>query len=160
AGIGSIIEEHIKIFVPILEEAWMSARKEVVHGIKQEMLQKTAPETPKPQVLPKPEVEISKPAEEKMEKKLEEPVPTQAPSPEAQALLKKQFDLIFEGLETLTGLELSKALEKFQNEYIKKQGYNSVLKNIHNTSSDLRTKTYVLSQSEREDIKMKMKFWS
>jgi len=74
--------------------------------------------------------------------------------------LKKQFDLIYDGLETLTGLELSKALEKFQNEYIKKQGYNSVLKNIHNTSTDLRSKTYVLSQSEREDIKMKMKFWS
>jgi hypothetical protein len=160
AGIGSIIEEHIKIFVPILEEAWMSARKEVVHGIKQEVLQKAAPETPKPQILPKPEAEIPKPVEEKIEKKLEEPIPAQAPSPEAQALLKKQFDLIFEGLDTLTGLELSKALEKFQNEYIKKQGYNSVLKNIHNTSSDLRTKTYVLSQSERDDIKMKMKFWS
>jgi len=161
AGIGSIIEEHIKIFVPILEEAWMSARKEVIHGIKQEVLQKTATETPKPRTLPKPQVEVPKPAEEKpIVKKLEEPVPAQAPSPESQALLKKQFDLIYDGLETLTGLELSKALEKFQNEYIKKQGYNSVLKNIHNTSTDLRSKTYVLSQSEREDIKMKMKFWS
>jgi hypothetical protein len=27
AGIGSIIPEHIKIFVPILEEAWLNARK-------------------------------------------------------------------------------------------------------------------------------------
>jgi predicted transcriptional regulator len=27
AGIGSIIPEHIKIFVPILEEAWLSSRK-------------------------------------------------------------------------------------------------------------------------------------
>ena len=161
AGIGSIIEEHIKIFVPILEEAWMSARKEVVHGIKQEVLQKAAPEATKPRVLPKPEVEVPKPTVEKPTvKKLEEPVPAQAPSPEAQGLLKKQFDLILEGLENLTGLEVSKALEKFQNEYIKKLGYNSVLKNIHNTSTDLRTKTYVLSQSEREDVKMKMKFWS
>jgi hypothetical protein len=114
----------------------------------------------KPRVLPKPQVEIPKPTEEKPEKKLEEPVPAQAPSPEAQALLKKQFDLILEGLENLTGLEISKALEKFQNEYIKKLGYNSVLKNIHNTSTDLRSKTYVLSQSERDDVKMKMKFWS
>ncbi len=160
AGIGSIIEEHIKIFVPILEEAWMSARKEVLHGIKQEVLQKTTPETPKPaRVLPKPQVEIPKPTEEEPVRKLEEPLPAQAPSPEAKALLKKQFDLIFDGLETLTGLEISKTLEKFQNEYIKKQGYNSVLKSIHNTSSDLRSKTYVLSQSERDDIKMKMKFW-
>jgi len=29
AGIGSIIQEHIKIFVPILEDAWMSAHKEL-----------------------------------------------------------------------------------------------------------------------------------
>jgi sugar-specific transcriptional regulator TrmB len=28
AGVGSIIEEHIKIFVPILEEAWMGAEKQ------------------------------------------------------------------------------------------------------------------------------------
>ena len=33
AGIGSIIEEHIKIFVPILEEAWMNAKKEIIHSI-------------------------------------------------------------------------------------------------------------------------------
>jgi len=159
AGIGSIIEEHIKIFVPILEEAWMSARKEVVHGIKQEVLQKAAPEKPKPKVLPKPQVEVPKPTEVKPEKELEEAVPVQTASPETQAILQKQFDLIFEGLEKLTGLEISKALEKFQNEFIKKRGYNSVLKNIHNTSTDLRSKTYVLSQSERDEIKMKMKFW-
>jgi hypothetical protein len=159
AGIGSIIEEHIKIFVPILEEAWMSARKEVVHGIKQEVLQKGTAEMPKPQVPPKPQIEVPKPLEEEPAKKLEEPIPAQKPSPEAQSLLKKQFDLILDGLETLTGLEISKALEKFQNEYIKKLGYNSVLKSIHNVSTDLRSKTFVLSQSEREDIKLKMKFW-
>ena len=57
------------------------------------------------------------------------------------------------------GVELSSALEKFQSEYIKEQGYNSVLKNMHNTSTMLKSKTYVLSQSEKEDLKMKMNFW-
>jgi hypothetical protein len=57
------------------------------------------------------------------------------------------------------GVELSSALEKFQSEYIKEQGYNSVLKNMHNTSTALKSKTYVLSQSEKEDLKMKMNFW-
>ncbi len=33
AGIGSIIEEHIKIFAPILEEAWIGARKEIFHAL-------------------------------------------------------------------------------------------------------------------------------
>ena len=43
AGIGSIIEEHIKIFVPILEESWMGARKEVMHAIKSSIVQETPP---------------------------------------------------------------------------------------------------------------------
>jgi hypothetical protein len=51
AGIGSIIEEHIKIFVPILEEAWMGAIKSYKHKIdtstqQQELSKKEIP-TPK-----------------------------------------------------------------------------------------------------------------
>jgi hypothetical protein len=34
AGIGSIIQEHIKIFVPILEDAWMGASKDVIPGLR------------------------------------------------------------------------------------------------------------------------------
>lgn len=34
AGIGSIIQEHIKIFVPILEDAWVGAKKDMVHTMK------------------------------------------------------------------------------------------------------------------------------
>jgi len=145
AGIGSIIEEHIKIFVPILEDAWMSSRKEIVHAVKKEILEKppkeaekVEPITQKPKVLEEPQKEV--PTKEK-------------------SLLSKQFDLIFEGLDKMTGLEISKALEKFQTEYINKEGYTSVLKNINNTSKDIRGKTYVLSQPEKEDLKMKMQFW-
>ncbi|GAH16850.1 unnamed protein product, partial [marine sediment metagenome] len=39
AGIGSIIEEHIKIFVPIIEDAWVGARKEVMRTIKKPVLE-------------------------------------------------------------------------------------------------------------------------
>ncbi|MFX0031722.1 MAG: hypothetical protein ACFE8V_10290 [Promethearchaeota archaeon] len=145
AGIGSIIEEHIKIFVPILEECWMASRKEIVHAVKKEILdkppkavEKVEPVTQKPKVLEEPQKEV--PTEEK-------------------SLLSKQFDLIFDGLDKMTGLEISKALEKFQTEYINKQGYNSVLKNMNNTSKEFRGKTYVLSQPEKEDLKMKMQFW-
>ncbi|MFX1234174.1 MAG: hypothetical protein ACFFBY_06385, partial [Promethearchaeota archaeon] len=123
-------------------------RKEIVHAVKKEILEK-------PSVPPKAEkVEpiVQKP------KILEEPQ-KEVPITGAKSLLSKQFDLIRDGLETMTGLELSKALEKFQTEYINKEGYNSVLKNINNTSNDIRGKTYVLSQSEKDDLKMKMQFW-
>ncbi|MFX0074403.1 MAG: hypothetical protein ACFE96_03100 [Candidatus Hermodarchaeota archaeon] len=141
AGIGSIIEEHIKIFVPILEEAWMGARKEVIHAVKSSIM-KDSPE-PKEPVKLKPVVEIPKMGEKVTE----------------ESTLTKQFNLILDSVDALMGIELSSALEKFQSEYIKEQGYNSVLKNMHNTSTALKSKTYVLSQSEKEDLKMKMNFW-
>ncbi|MHA1796472.1 MAG: hypothetical protein ACTSUK_10190, partial [Promethearchaeota archaeon] len=34
AAVGSVLEEHIKIFVPILEDAWISAHKELSEGFK------------------------------------------------------------------------------------------------------------------------------
>jgi len=163
AGIGSIIEEHIKIFVPILEESWMSSRKEVVHSIKSS-IEREIP-TPKPQT----QVELKK-EEQKESARLkpqvqipkvmvpQESVTTEKPAGK-ESLLTKQFNLIFENLDSLTGLELSSALEKFQSEYIKDKGYNSVLKNIHNTSTTLKSKTYVLSQPEKDDLKQKMTFW-
>jgi len=84
---------------------------------------------------------------------------TEKPAGE-ESLLTKQFNLIFENIDTLMGLEISSALEKFQSEYIKEKGYNSVLKNLHNTSTTLKSKTYILSLPEKDDLKQKMKFWS
>jgi len=163
AGIGSIIEEHIKIFVPILEESWMGARKEVVHSIKSSIEREIS--TPKPQT----HVELKK--EEQKERARLKPMvvipkvitPQEsviAKKPEVkESLLAKQFNLIFENIDSLMGTELSSALEKFQSEFIKDKGYNSVLKNMHNTSTTLMSKTYVLSQPEKDDLKQKMTFW-
>ena len=151
AGIGSIIEEHIKIFVPILEESWMGARKEVIHAVKSSIKK----ETPAPKPKLKPVVKV--PEEPLLSGTVAPSAPT---TPSAgESLLTKQFNLIFDNVDSLMGLELSSALEKFQSEYIKEQGYNSVLKNMHNTSTSLKSKTYVLSIPEKEDLKMKMNFW-
>ncbi|MFX1448423.1 MAG: hypothetical protein ACFFCG_09860, partial [Promethearchaeota archaeon] len=155
AGIGSIIEEHIKIFVPILEEAWMGARKEVIHAVKSSIIKETSAPKPKEQVKLKPIVEIPK-----VTKYPEREVPAEKVIPSGEVpLLTRQFNLILDNIDSLTGIELSSALEKFQSEYIKEQGYNSVLKNMHNTSTSLKSKTHALSQPEKEDLKMKMNFW-
>lgn len=161
AGIGSIIEEHIKIFVPILEESWMGARKEVIHAIKSSITQ----ETPPPKLAQQPVKIAEEPLKEHVKLKPIVQIPKVITPPEKEvpsgekSLLTKQFDLIFDNVDSLMGIELSSALEKFQSEYIKETGYNSVLKNIHNTSTTLRNKTYVLSQPEKEDLRMKMNFW-
>ena len=164
AGIGSIIQEHIKIFVPILEEAWMSARKEVIHSAKAGMGMDTETPLETQKEIP---VEITpeiKPPEP--EPKLPEPEPQVSEPPQpptggtvTRVLLGKQFDLVFNSVESLTGIEIAAALEKFQSEYVKTQGYSSVLKNMRNTGDELKAKPYVLSQSEQQDLKIKMKFW-
>ncbi|MHA1233765.1 MAG: hypothetical protein ACTSQL_01610 [Promethearchaeota archaeon] len=163
AGIGSIIEEHIKIFVPILEESWMSSRKEVMHSIKTSIEREIS--------APKPQTHVELKKEEQKEKARLKPmvqIPKVMPPQESvskekpaggESLLTKQFNLIFDSVDTSMGLELTSALEKFQSEYIKEKGYNSVLKNIHNTSTTLKSKTYVLSQPEKDDLKQKMNFW-
>ena len=163
AGIGSIIEEHIKIFVPILEESWMSSRKEVMHSIKSSIDKEVS--TPKPQDFVDTRKEEQK-EKARLKPKVQSPkviIPkesrTTKRAADGESLLTKQFNLIFENVDNLMGLEISSALEKFQSEYIKEKGYNSVLKNIHNTSSTLKSKTYVLSQPEKDDLNQKMNFW-
>jgi len=143
AGIGSIIEEHIKIFVPILEDAWVGARKEVMRMIKKPVLEE--PFVHEPVITIPPEEEVS---EEK------EAVETAKP-----VILSNQLDRIVHNLENMTGTEISLALEKFQNDYVKMEGYNSILKNIHNTSSELKGNPEILSRPEREELKLSMKIW-
>ncbi|GAG32858.1 unnamed protein product, partial [marine sediment metagenome] len=159
AGIGSIIEEHIKIFVPVLEDAWVSARKEIMRDIKSTLSREppqitpSAPVTPLP---PKPErpLTISPTPEPKARELEKEIAEVRAPS-----FLTTLFDSVMNAIENKSGIELSTSLEKFQSEYVKRKGYNSVLKNIHTKCNDLKTTTKVLSQPEKEELRRDMKLW-
>lgn len=85
AGIGSIIEEHIKIFVPILEDAWMGAQKITTPSMRttytpQEPIEKptptpvSPPETQKPPLTPVPPKPAERPKEpEKPPEPIEKP---------------------------------------------------------------------------------------
>lgn len=54
AGIGSIIDEHLKIFIPILEEAWMGSEKQQIQQI--ELIQE-----PIKQIEPSQKSSVSEP---------------------------------------------------------------------------------------------------
>ncbi|MFX1410819.1 MAG: hypothetical protein ACFFA6_10720, partial [Promethearchaeota archaeon] len=149
AGIGSIIEEHIKIFVPVLEDAWVSARKEIVRSIKSSISkeqEKLEPVVHEPKSMPKAVKEAPLPAA--IEKEAKKP-----------SFLSKQFDDILNNLDKMTGIEISSTLERFQSEYVKIEGYTSILKNIHNASTELKKNTELLSRPEREELKLSMKMW-
>ncbi|MFX0070518.1 MAG: hypothetical protein ACFFAO_05440 [Candidatus Hermodarchaeota archaeon] len=81
AGIGSIIQEHIKIFVPILEDAWMGAQKDVAISVSPSSYTSPKP-SPKAQATPAPTPKIEKPSiTPQTPKPIEEPKPSiQKPS--------------------------------------------------------------------------------
>ena len=151
AGIGSIIEEHIKIFVPILEDAWVGARKEIMRNIKTSLSREPAQITPPPKRPEKPLTIPPEPEAKELEKEITD---LRAPS-----FLTTLFDSIMNTIQNKKGIEISTSLEKFQSEFVKRKGYNSVLKNIHTKCNDLKTITELLSQPEKEDLKLKMKLW-
>ena len=153
AGIGSIIEEHIKIFVPIIEDAWVGARKEVMRTIKAPVLEEPLREEPLKEEPFVTTPAITIPPEEEL---TEEKEAVEAPKP---VILSNQFDEVVNNLEKMTGTEISLALERFQNDYVKLEGYNSVLKNLHNKSIELKPNPEILSRPEREELKLSMKIW-
>jgi len=67
AGIGSIIEEHVKIFVPVLEEAWVGAHKDIERTIQP--------------VMPSKRVSTPAPAPKKEPVKETAPLPSPTPKP-------------------------------------------------------------------------------
>ncbi|MHA2180525.1 MAG: hypothetical protein ACXAAH_03785, partial [Promethearchaeota archaeon] len=149
AGIGSIIEEHIKIFVPILEDAWVSSRKEIMRTIKS-TLSKEPVQTPEP--VREKEKPLTIPPEVETPEKI-------IPETTFSSPLSSKFDNILNSVDTKSCLEISSSLERFQSEFVKLKGYNSVLKNIHTTCNDLKGKSEKLNQLEKEKLKGQMKIW-
>ncbi|MBD3256344.1 MAG: hypothetical protein GF383_14700 [Candidatus Lokiarchaeota archaeon] len=87
AGIGSIIQEHIKIFVPILEDAWMGAQKDIYPGIRSVAAShpsKIQPiSQPKPQPESKPKTQPGNKSAQQKTQKPKTPLKTQ-PTPQRE----------------------------------------------------------------------------
>ncbi len=81
AGIGSVLDEHIKMFVPIVEDAWMGSTRELSPGfvMKHKPKPTTSPtslKTPKVQPVSKPTPKITPPVYEKKPLKATIPTPS------------------------------------------------------------------------------------
>lgn len=183
AGIGSIIEEHIKIFVPILEDAWMGATKisrtKISKGStktqqstadkNQESVQKE--QQIRPQVRQLPE-EKEKPITEEIPKK-----PTRKPSETQVKIQEDLTDIDTEGLPIFEQLKLilentiknidkmsretiSSELDKFYKRYIKNIGFNEIAKKIHKKSMVLSSKEGDLTEKERRDLASVLSRWN
>ncbi len=183
AGIASIIEEHIKLFVPILEDAWMSSRKittltlggtssfssgsaktpdSLVKPSKVEELNikavLTAPKTEEtPSVAPtQDKVNEVKPISTL---RIEEDTKEVEPKELSLTSLADQFDLIAREAGDISGKEIAERLEFFQNDYLTFEGYNSSFKHIIRHAGFLKTVPNKLNSEELKDLRIKMRFW-
>lgn len=136
AGIGSIIEEHIKIFVPILEDAWVGAQKEISYSvdssteIKPEKKEKAA-EKPEGEPEPKPMFQRVDQKEEPIEiKPMEKPKMEEIEIPEEQKEEEVEEKSLEPPKEIPTEKVTEKPLEKEEGEPLKTQDLETQIEKI------------------------------
>jgi len=185
AGMGSVLEEHVKLFAAVLEDVWIQSRKyeqvEVLHAIKQApereivqpRFQQPIPSTPSiPEQIPPKTIEIPELiAEETIKPKPSEPaVPQLEPVkttpdilPEAvtstDGYLSTQFDNILGKIDTMRGEQIALNLEKLQDEILERKGFSAVLRQIRMSTTSLKRNMNLLNNTEKEELRSKINFW-
>ncbi|MHA1701479.1 MAG: hypothetical protein ACTSWK_04340 [Promethearchaeota archaeon] len=188
-GIGSIVQQHIKIFVPVLEEAWRGAQKTVVPSMRPSYTQKqTQPssssiinELNKSSVLSgnnhqsipvTPSIPSNNlqniPTINNVPGKLPDldqisnmqPKPAQTVSSDTGDLtIGEQLDFLVENLSKKTGHQLAVTLENIKSKIQTEIGYVSVINPIINTIADLSQISGLISLSDEQGFSNRIKFW-
>ncbi|NVM37601.1 MAG: hypothetical protein HWN81_18540 [Candidatus Lokiarchaeota archaeon] len=186
AGMGSILEEHVKLFAAVLEDVWIQSRKfeqvEITQAIKQApevsrlQSQYQKPVTPTipttsekipPKLVPTPEI---------TPEKVIKPTPTQPIEPAIQPIemqpdiqpeavissdgyLSTQFDSLLSKIDTLPGEHIALLLEKLQDDILERKGFSAILRQIRMSISPLKSNRNLLNNTEKEELKSKINFW-
>jgi len=188
AGMGSVLEEHVKLFAGVLEDVWIRSKRfdqvEIMHAIKRapvasslnqlisvpkeaEIVKKVEPTpskiSPKPITPPEKEIEPSGILQEaqRIEKISVELPPNIIPSSpsSSEASLSTQFDDLINNFENMTGNEIALILEKLQDEILETKGFNAALRQIRMSSSKLKRNMNLLNSAEKEELFNKLGFW-
>jgi len=180
-GIGSIVQQHIKIFVPVLEEAWVGAQKATAPLIrasfKQKKVQGIEPITSTSEQYSIPQESINKlnttppmqktssshGLQEELNRTIgEKSIPTTTIySDETFETLTigQQFDYMRANLDKKTSQQLATILMKIKLKIENEIGYISLLSPIENTITDLSMVSDFLSSSEQQSTENKITFW-
>ncbi len=179
AGMGSILEEHVKLFAAVLEDVWIQSKKvgdqQILYSIGATSPIKEVPKIDKePQVTRSSSItpDYADRIEPLQQKPHIEPQTTFSPieTKEAPSLEKKplnETDLslsnlflqIIRDLEKKPGTQISLDLESLRNKIVDEKGYSSVLNQISITIAALKTIPRPLTQLEVADTIKKIKFW-
>lgn len=186
AGMGSVLEEHVKLFAAVLEDVWIQSKKieqvEITQAIKKAPIQSIPqPEVPRPvfpttpivaeQKSPKPmetpnfvPEEISTPIPpERVEPQLEPVIMQPDIQPEAvistDGYLSTQFENIIGQIDKISGEQIALYLENLQNDILERKGFSAVLRQIRMSTSDLKKNSNLLNNNEKEELRNKINFW-
>ncbi|UCC20589.1 MAG: hypothetical protein JSV62_04690 [Promethearchaeota archaeon] len=184
AGMGSVLEEHVKLFAAVLEDVWIQSKKydqvEITQAVKQTpsisapqpRFQQPSPPTEPiiPKEVPPKTFETPKNIHEEPIKPPEplkpqlEPVkpisdvqPTTSIS--SDAYLSTQFTNILEKIDTLPGEQIALLLEKLQDDILERKGFSAILRQIRMGTTPLKSKMNLLNNDEKEELKSKIIFW-
>ncbi|MFX1594101.1 MAG: helix-turn-helix domain-containing protein [Promethearchaeota archaeon] len=186
AGMGSVLEEHVKLFAAVLEDVWIQSKKleqvEITQAIKhipervtlQPQFQKpTPPVTPKvPEIMPSntfetPEIISEEPIKPVPSEPFIPPLESVKKTPDIQpealissdAYLSTQINNILEKVDTLPGDHIALLLEKLQDDLLERKGFSAVLRQIRMSTTDLKRNMNMLDNTEKDQLRSKINFW-
>jgi sugar-specific transcriptional regulator TrmB len=183
AGMGSVLEEHVKLFAAVLEDVWIQSKKLDQVEVLQELRRTTKPTIPQSQISSpiKKEPEINKaivpesppplraePVKIEPTIKIEPSVekPTLKPEPmstaaigSTDAYLSTQIDNLLNNLPNMTGYDIAAQLQSLQDDILERKGFSGVLRQIRMGITPLKSNPNILNPTERQELINKINFW-
>ena len=178
AGMGSVLEEHVKLFAAVLEDVWIQSKKFDQAEISQVIKYAPEPTIPKPEYhqpvispapkptqplpsTPKPVITPSMP--EIVKPQLESVRPSSIVHPDmdlsTDGYLSNQFDNILSKMDTLSGVHLATLLDKLQDDILEKKGFSAILRQMRMGIDPLKRNNTLLSNTEKDELRNKIRFW-
>lgn len=188
AGMGSVLEEHVKLFAAVLEDVWIQSKKldqvEVLHELKRTPEPSLPKERPTPSIptpitkeperltpaIPeRPSVIQHEPVKLEPITKVEIPVEPPAVKPEpsmstaaigsTDAFLSNEIDKLINNLPNMTGHDIAAELQNIQDDILERKGFSGVLRQMRMSITPLKSNRDLLTPNERQELINKINFW-
>jgi len=188
AGMGSVLEEHVKLFAGVLEDVWIQSKKLDQVEVLQSLKTTTQPQSLGERIKPIPRPSLPETTEKVAPTTTESPsrILTQSiqpkpaiqleqisrlPEPKPQTdfstgfggtsddILTTQLDKIINDLSGMTGYAIASSLQKLQDDILERKGFSTVLRQMRLSITELKANPNLLNHSETQGLMNKINFW-
>jgi len=166
AGMGSVLEEHVKLFAAVLEDVWIQSKKLDQVEILQELKRAPEPSIPKEQPTPSiatPTIEaperMTPPVPERSSVIQQEPNMSTAAIGSTDEFISNQIDQLLNNLPNMTGQDIAAKLQNIQDDILERKGFSAVLRQIQMGITPLKSNPNLLNPTERQELINKINFW-